>query len=94
MDEIRQLKQLVTDRWLLVGDFNMIYRASDKNNGRVNQRLMNTFCSLLDGIEVKELHMNGRRYTWSSGTANPTLTKIDHIFATKGWELLYPHCQL
>jgi endonuclease/exonuclease/phosphatase family metal-dependent hydrolase len=94
IEEIRQLSQSVPERWLLFGDFNLIYRESDKSNDRINRRLMNTFRALLDEIEVKEMHLNGRRYTWSSGTQNPTQTKIDHVFTTKEWELLYPHCHL
>jgi hypothetical protein len=91
---IDELKQSVSDRWLLLGDFNLIYRMCDKNNGRVNQRLMNGFRCPLNDIEVKELHLNGQKYTWTSGTATPTQTKIDHVLATRDWELLFPHCQL
>jgi hypothetical protein len=42
---------------------------------------MNRFHLLLDGLEMKELHLNGHRYTWTSGTHTPTKTKIDHVFA-------------
>jgi hypothetical protein len=40
------------------------------------------------------LQLHGRKFTWSSGIANPTLTKIDHIFVSKEWELAHPHCYL
>jgi hypothetical protein len=55
---------------------------------------MNRFQSCLDEIEMKEIHLHDRRYTWTSGTQNPTQTKIGHIFATKDWEFLYPDCHL
>jgi hypothetical protein len=29
MQEIGELKQTASERWLLIGDFNLIYRASD-----------------------------------------------------------------
>jgi hypothetical protein len=82
------------ERWLLVGDFNLIYRANDKSSGPINRRLLTSFKSLLVDLEVKEIHLHGRCYTWSSGTANPTQTKIDHVFATRDWEMLYPDYHL
>jgi exonuclease III len=94
MDEIRLLKQITHERWLLLGGFNIIYRANDKSNANINRRLMNRFRSCLDEIEMKEIHLHDRRYTWTSGTQNPTQTKIGHIFATKDWEFLYPDCHL
>lgn len=77
-------------QWMILGDFNLIYQAADKNNNRVNRRLMNTFKAVLDDLELKELHLNGRRFTWSSETDNPTLSQIDHIFCTRDWELAHP----
>jgi exonuclease III len=43
MQEIRQISQTVHDRWLLLGDFNLIYRAYGKSSGNINKRLMNSF---------------------------------------------------
>jgi hypothetical protein len=78
----------------MLGDFNLIYRATNKSNGNVNRRLMNRFCRLLDELEVKEIHFHGRKFTWSSGTANPTQIKIYHVFVTREWELMYTDCHL
>jgi exonuclease III len=94
MQEIKDIRQTVDDRWILMGDFNLIYCASDKSTGLVNIRLMNRFRQLLEEIEIKEIHIHGRKFTWSSGTNSPTQTKIDHVFVTKEWELLYPNCHL
>jgi hypothetical protein len=55
---------------------------------------MNNFRTILDDLEVKEMHLHGRRYTWTSGTANPTMTKIDHVFMIREWELMHPNCHL
>jgi hypothetical protein len=88
------IKMTAQSRWVLLGDFNLICHASDKNNPRVNHRLMNQFRSVLEDLELKELHLHGHRFTWSNGMANPTLTKIDHVFITKEWELAFPNCYL
>jgi hypothetical protein len=77
-----------------MGDFNLIYRVSDKSNDRVNRGLMIRFRWLLDDIEMKEIHMHDFRFTWSNGTQSPTQSKIDHVFARKEWELIYPNCPM
>jgi endonuclease/exonuclease/phosphatase family metal-dependent hydrolase len=94
MQELRLIKTTANSRWVLLGDFNLIYRASDKNNPNVNRRLMNQFRLVLEDLKLKELQLHGHRFTWSSGTTNPTLTKIDHVFITKEWELAFSNCYL
>jgi hypothetical protein len=43
LGEIRWLQHSVTDRWLIIGDFNMILQAADKSNSNLNMRLMGPF---------------------------------------------------
>lgn len=40
LEELKSLKQNAQDKWLLSGDFNLIYKAEDKSNVRVNRRMM------------------------------------------------------
>ena len=94
---LQELSGLAAQRWtkwLALGDFNLIYQASDKNNCNLNRRLMGAFKSALDSLQMKEIHLNGHRYTWSNGQANPTLTRIDRFFCTTEWELHFPSCYL
>jgi hypothetical protein len=77
-----------------MGDFNLIYRATQKNNNRINFRMMNRFKTTLESLDLKELHLHDRRFTWSSGTEEPTFTKIDHMFYTEPWELDHPNYYL
>jgi hypothetical protein len=34
---------MASTKWLVLGDFNVIYKDHDKNNGRLNRRLMLRF---------------------------------------------------
>lgn len=43
---------------------------------------------------LKELHLNGRLFTWSNERLHPTLERIDRAFVTTEWDLLYPNCDL
>ncbi|WVZ91735.1 hypothetical protein U9M48_037868 [Paspalum notatum var. saurae] len=75
---------------MLCGDFNMIYGAVDKNNARLNRRVMNWFRRFLDDLELSELHLNGRLFTWSNEREHPTLERIDRVFVTVDWLSLFP----
>jgi exonuclease III len=41
--EIKQLQPFVRLEWIIMGDFNLITRASDKNNSNINRRLIGKF---------------------------------------------------
>jgi hypothetical protein len=45
LQELRIIRANCPGPWLLCGDFNLIYKASDKNNGRIHHGLMRSFHS-------------------------------------------------
>jgi hypothetical protein len=87
--EIKHLKQVALLKWLLLGDFNLICQESDKNNSRINRSLMLQFRRALNHLEVREIQLVGRKYTWTNSQANLTMTRIDKAFCTTHWENLY-----
>jgi hypothetical protein len=91
---LRGLKSSVKPQWMLLGDFNLIYKEQDKNNGRLNRQMMLRFRRALHHMEVKEVDLLDRKYTWSSNYAIPTLCRIDRVFFTPAWEDLYPNPML
>jgi hypothetical protein len=64
--ELRQLKQGAMPEWLILADFNLIYKIQDKNNGRINKQMMSRFRRALDYLEVKEINLVGKKFTWSN----------------------------
>jgi hypothetical protein len=58
--ELHELRHIRLGPWMLIGDFNLIYRAKDKNNTRLNQRLMGQFRRFLNKVNLQEVHLNGR----------------------------------
>jgi hypothetical protein len=80
LQELRTIRASHAGSWMVCGDFNLIYRAEDKNNLRLNRRLMGAFRSFLDELELAELHLQGRLYTWSNEQSHPTLSRIDRAF--------------
>lgn len=79
-------QQCVQGAWCIVGDFNLLAAESDKNNGNVNRGLINRFRGLLNTLELRELYLFGRRYTWSSEQERPTITKINKVLMNADWE--------
>ena len=61
--ELESLAPSCPGAWLICGDFNLIYQAQDKNNDRLNRRLMQRFCCTIDALQLAELHLTGRIYT-------------------------------
>jgi hypothetical protein len=94
LDELRQFRTTHVSPWLIVDDFNMIYQAADKNNDRLNQRLMGQFWCFLNDSVLKELHLTDRLFTWSNEHSHPTLEHIDRDFLSTDREDIYPSCGL
>jgi len=90
LDELNSIRLGCPDKWLVWGDFNLIYKAEDKSNGRLNRRLMGQFRRCIDDNELIELHLNGRRFTWSNERDNPTLERLDRVFASDEWSIAFP----
>jgi endonuclease/exonuclease/phosphatase family metal-dependent hydrolase len=55
---------------------------------------MGRFRHLLSDLELKELHLHGRLFTWSNERTHPTLERIDRVFVSAEWEDLYPNSYL
>lgn len=91
LGELRWVKQFVPEKWLLLGDFNMILQATDKSNANLNRRLMGAFRDVVRDLELKELALRGRKFTWSN---DRTQTRIDRAFCTTAWDLLLPNVGL
>lgn len=94
MNELKDLKNQVQVEWLIIGDFNLIYKAEDKSNNRLNRHLMNSFRQALDESQLMEIDLRGRKYTWSNEQDTPTFTRIDRFFGTQEWHLLFPNSDL
>lgn len=66
LQELVEVRACVSGPWLLIGDFNLVREASDKNNGRVDAGLCSLFNDALDRLEVLELPLLDCQFTWSN----------------------------
>lgn len=55
---------------------------------------MGAFKAAIDHLCLKEIKLNGRRFTWSNQQNSPTLTRIDWFLCTNESELIFSACFL
>jgi hypothetical protein len=89
LNHLRSLRPSDSAKWLIVGDFNLIYKAKDKNNRRLNLQLMRRFRSALAFCELKEIHLQNRKFTWSNERRWPTQSRIDRFFCNEAWDIAF-----
>lgn len=89
LDELHILRQACAGPWLIVGVFNLIYRAADKNNTNVDRAMMGRFLHLIKDAELQEIELLGRRFTWSNERMAPTLVRLNRAFCTADWDSLF-----
>lgn len=82
LEELSTFRSQNAGQWMLCGAFNMIYRAEDKSNGRLDHRNLRRFRTFLDRSLLEELHLAGHRFTWPNERDLPTLERLDQVFAT------------
>lgn len=58
LQELKTIPRPAHGRWLVLGDFNLIYQAADKNNSNLNRRLMGAFKAVIDELNLKEIGLN------------------------------------
>lgn len=94
MLELREIRAACPEPWMLCGDFNLILRDVDKNNGNLNRRMMGRFRRLVNDLALKEVYLNGRRFMWSNEQSPPTLVHLDRVLCTSDWEDAHGECHL
>lgn len=94
LDKLRTVHSSFSGPWMIAGDFNLILDAADKSNDSINRRNIGRFRRFVDDMEVKDVHLHGRSYTWSNEREHPTLVKLDRILVSVDTELAFPNCFL
>ena len=85
---VRSCSSCENSPFMVGGDFNIIRNPSEKNNNRYNwPRMFNT---VIETLNLKEIEMSGRKYTWANYAEVPTYEKLDRILVSTEWELKFP----
>jgi hypothetical protein len=73
------------------GDFNIIRSPDEKNNDDYNDRWPFLFNAVIDTLNLRELEMSGRKFTWANHLQNQTFEKLDRVLVCTYFESKYPH---
>lgn len=90
LDDLAQVAALVTDLWILIGDFNLTRCSSEKNTPNFNHSLATRFNQAVDALHLVELPLLDRLFTWTNKRATPTLARLDRAFTTTSFTSLFP----
>jgi len=90
LQNLLELPPLITGPWILLGDFNLVRCAADKNNGQINVPLTNAFNDAIHQLNLSEIDLSDRLFTWSNKQPNPILARLDRAFSNNDLNLAFP----
>jgi hypothetical protein len=87
-EAIRDLCDADSLPWTIVGDFNEIVHADEKQDGRRRrENQMRGFREVIGYADLIDLGYVGSRFTWSN---IHTKIRLDHALATSTWSDIFP----
>lgn len=87
IDELRRMARLVQYLWILGGDFNLVRWLIDRSGDFSNFNLMSSFNDVIRDIQLIDIPLKNRLFTWSNKRPVPTHSKIDRIFLASEFSL-------
>jgi len=75
----------------VIGDCNLIRRPEDRNKEGADVREMFLFNEAISVLDLVEIPLLGRHYTWTNKQAEPLLERLDWFFSSPSWTLNYPN---
>ena len=76
---------------IIGGDFNIIRRPDEKNNDNYSDRWPFMFNAVIDTLNLREIDLTGRKFTWANNLPNQTFEKLDRILVCTNFESKYTH---
>jgi hypothetical protein len=92
-DFLRELVNLAKDNpypILIGGDFNLLRFRHEKSKGRFDDHWPFLFNAVIDSLDLREVTMIGRQFTWANSLPEPTFEKLDRVLMDANWESKFP----
>jgi hypothetical protein len=75
---------------LVGGDFNIIICQEEKNNDNFDARWPFIFNAIIENLDLREIVLWGRQFTWENNLPTPTYEKLDRILTSVELEHKFP----
>jgi hypothetical protein len=62
----------------------------EKNKGRFDDHWPFLFNDVIDSLDLREVSMIGRQFTWANTLPEPTYKKLDRVLMDSEWEEKFP----
>jgi hypothetical protein len=62
----------------------------EKSRGRFDTHWPFLFNVVIDSLDLREVTMVGRQFTWANSLPEPTYEKLDRVLMDSDWELKFP----
>jgi hypothetical protein len=90
-DELKQAKPQVQIPWMLAGDFNVTLHITDRSNRNHSSREMIQFRNLIHSLDLIDLQLKGRQYTWCNEREILSFVRQDRFFISTHWASKFPN---
>lgn len=77
--------------WLVIGDFNLIRTSVDRNREGADPNEMFLFNEAISNLDLIELPLHGRQFTWTNKQFSPLLERLDWFFTSNSWIANFPN---
>lgn len=76
-DKDKFLTEMAHSCSIIGGYFNIMCRPEDKNKDNFDAKWPDLFNMVIQSLDLREIDMSGRHYTWASSGNDPTFEKLD-----------------
>ena len=88
-DELTRIQHLWEVPWCYIGDFNIVCFLSERLGGSRLTPVMENFSKFIEELSLIDLPLEGGSYTWSSGSDQPSMSRIDRSLVSYDWEIIF-----
>ncbi|PNX98658.1 ribonuclease H, partial [Trifolium pratense] len=96
-DMLRELRDMSSLPWCIIGDFNDLLSQEDKLGSHPHPNWLCTgFRNVVSDCDLTDIQLEGHRFTWikSRGTPHVIEERLDRAMATSDWLALFPEVKL